>query len=323
MITGNNTYSHIVAFVIKYAMRVIPLSVILFVMLICLNTGNYNYSFSNILPLSLAIFLADILRLIRFIILTLSLFSVPLSSAIWIYVNSLPIVFVFPYKIGEVFRLANLTYVTGDIKKSTMVILSERLFDAFILMIFGLVMYISPTNLDQWNYMIFNYLIALILTFGFLFFVCLPAMYLTKRFIFLNYVNNYSLLLLENITVLAKSIGITKNIIMYNFPLLFSLSSLIWFSELWGLLVFIDVGSSSIYHNFFKYIDAFFFRSNWSLQANFYIFINIIIILILWLGGNISTLYKDHKPNKKGNLNNFYGYEEQSRLTINKRFRLK
>ncbi|MBR4706911.1 MAG: flippase-like domain-containing protein [Pseudobutyrivibrio sp.] len=237
---------------------------------------------ANAANIAVIIFAAIIVHSLKAFRLYLALYgaNISISRYIKIYCKVTPISILFPFKLGELFRIYCYGYSTGDMLKGIVTVILDRFMDTAALVTMIIVVWIASGGLMMpLVYILLVFLVAAILLFA-----AFPGLYLywkkhllradatPKKLKALKYLESTN-------RVYQEILGITKG----RGLILYIISVIAWIAEMSSVAVLnrLDSGTD-INSKLSEYLTSALSNSQ-SVQLKQFIFISVVMLIVLYL----------------------------------------
>jgi len=179
-------------------------------------------------------------RAVRLAVIAVPLMALRARTLILLHIHTVPISFVLPYKLGELYRLQQLISLSGYWGRAVLVLLVERFFDALILTALCGVLVLSNWSLPRHLSLMAEVLATAIATVVIVFSVVHPALRALQGYIFRKHVSPNACEVLKAISSLHAAISLADHCLRNVFFLLLLLSVMIWACEALALSALIS-----------------------------------------------------------------------------------
>jgi len=183
--------------------------------------------------------LAHGLRAVRLAIVSASVLGTSLRTVAMVHFHTAPVVYLIPWKLGELYRYEELTAVSGAPSRSLAVLLVDRCFDAVVIATACIALMILPgsTGTGLWRLLA----VALVASFVgvFAFVILPPAIRSGQKYIFLEKTSPRARATMRGLELIHDSLDAGARTLRGKVAILLSLSVTLWCFELLGVVVLI------------------------------------------------------------------------------------
>ena len=173
---------------------------------------------------------AHVLRAARFSLIAARIVPLRMRTMGMLYFNAAPVSLLVPFKLGELYRLQQLVMLAGNIVRPLLILLLEKAFDAFVLLV-ALAILVGTGTLPSALYPL-SFMLLLLLAAGVATLTVLrPALGSIQQYIVEVHFSSRSLKVLRFLDFMRHSTEIAKACIKGNLGSLLCLSVMIWMLE--------------------------------------------------------------------------------------------
>lgn len=217
--------------------------------------------------------------------------DIPFSRFVFAYFRTTLVNLIIPYKLGEVYRIAAFSHVSGKIKNGFFAVLVDRFFDtlAIVFILFPYQLFIKG-EVSLPVLMLFAFVMCVLFTY-----IVFPSTYsFLNRYIIVKRNSSKSLAALNVLEVLNGWYEYVKKLVTGRYGMLVLFSFAAWIGEILILAGFNKMsGSNFSVESFGRYIESIISGGNYNLKRE-YTLITIWIIaaatvvtLLIYLAGKI------------------------------------
>lgn len=179
-----------------------------------------------------------------------------------------------PYKIGEIYKMYLYGHIIHNNKKSIIGIITDKFFDAVVLLIAFMIIEIKSSNSLSYITM---FLLAIVITIVAVYISFEKTYKLLNNYLMINKKTKFSIKCLKILDDINEMYNMFKSMIKDREILIFLLTLLSWFFEIiFVYIIYMMRNSKFIVSNFIKYVNNSFFGMQNEL-SNYYLFVTLII----------------------------------------------
>jgi len=188
---------------------------------------------TGLLQLSAAVIvylMAHVFRAARFSLIAARIVPLRMRTLGMVYFNAAPVSLLVPFKLGELYRLQQLGLLVGNIVRPVLILLLEKAFDAFVLLV-ALAILLGTGRLPSELHLL-SFILLLLLSAGIATLTVLrPALWSLQKYIVQVHFSSRSLRMLRFVDFLRSSTEVANACIKGNLWTLLCLSIVIWVLE--------------------------------------------------------------------------------------------
>lgn len=180
--------------------------------------------------------LSHTVRAIRFAIVATRILPLRARMLALLHFNAAPVSIVLPFKLGDLYRLQQLSQLEGNVVRPLLVILLERALDAVVLLVLLGVLLMTagiPSTIHIVSLVLGGALLAGVLTLT----VLGPGLWSLQQYIVTTQSSARVVRLLRLVEFLRRSIELAADCLRGNLALLLCLSALVWILEAFTLVL--------------------------------------------------------------------------------------